>query len=246
MRVNRILLLLVGLTAASTFAAGGAARAEEAPRLSTLSLSAEGVVSAPPDTAVVTTGVVTEGETAEAALAGNNKSMAALMAALKDAGLPERDIQTSNFSLQPIYAPYDKPSDAPSQGPRITGYQVMNRVTVTISNLETAGPLLDKVVKVGANNIEGISFEVADDSALMDEARQKALKEAKRRADLYAEVGGFSVGRILDMSENMVSPPRPYAMKTMAMRAEMDSVPLAAGETDLRVDVQVTFEILPK
>ncbi len=216
---------------------------EPAPRLR---LQVTGTVSAVPDVAVVTAGVLSEKPTAAEALSDNNGAMNALVGELKAAGVAERDIRTANFSIEPVYV-YPQPREGEEQQPpRITGYRVSNLVQVRIRDLSAAGGLLDKVVRLGANAIQGIGFEVDDDAALRDDARRQAMAEAKRRAELYAEAGGFSIGRIVDLGES-VAGPRPMMAARMEMaKAAMDSVPVAAGEQDVEVILDVAFELLPK
>lgn len=213
----------------------------------TLSLSAEGIVRAVPDTAIVSAGVVTQAETAGPALDQNNASMAALIEELKRAGIPETDIATSDFAIDPVTVYPEARSDGTQDPPRIVGYRVTNQVTVEIAGIDKAGALLDKVVRIGANRINGISFVVDDDAALRDAARRDAMRKVREKAALYAEAGGFTLGRLLAVSESVA--PMPYAAAPMAARA-MDtesvpkSVPMAAGEREIAVTVNVSWEIV--
>ncbi|ODN68971.1 SIMPL domain-containing protein [Methylobrevis pamukkalensis] len=233
----------LALALAATFLALPA-HAQERPREPVLNITAEGIVHAAPDMAVVTLGVVSEKPLAADALAENNTAMSALVTAVKEAGVAERDVQTSNFTIEPVYV-YPRPKDDGTQDPpRVSGYRVANTIQVRIRDLAGAGPLLDKVVKLGANQIQGIAFAVDDDAALLDEARRKAMAEARRRAQLYADAGGFKIGGIFEVSENIGSAPQPMFMRMAASpKAEMDTVPVAAGESAIRVDLSVTFRI---
>ena len=211
----------------------------------TLSLSAEGTVRAVPDTAIVTAGVLSEADTAGEALTRNNEAMRGLMDELTAAGIAERDVGTSNFSIDPVMV-YPQPrSDGTQDPPRITGYRVSNQVTVKIRDVSKAGDILDRVVRIGANQIQGIAFVVDDDKALMDDARADAMKAAARKAAVYAEAGGFTLGRIVSVSETsgQMPMPVPYARMAMAEAKAPDSVPFAPGEREMSVTVTVSWEI---
>jgi uncharacterized protein YggE len=227
------------LAAAAALAPVAAAAAEP-----TLTISAEGVVTAVPDTAVVTMGVVEQADTAGDALSANNASMTRLMEAVKGAGIADRDVATSNFSIEPVMVYPEPKADGTQDPPRIVGYRVSNQVTVKIRDIASAGGILDQVVRVGANQIGGIAFTVDDDDALLDEARRSAIRTAMDRAKLYADAGGFSLGRILSLSESGgYYPTPPVPMMAMA-EAKADRVPVAAGEQRISVTVNVAFEIL--
>lgn len=211
---------------------------------STLTLTADGVVSAAPDTAIVSLGVVQEAGTADAALSANNKAMAKALAALKDAGVADKDISTSGFTIDPVMVYPPQKSDGTQEAPKITGYRVSNAVTVKLRDIAKAGGLLDKVIRVGANDVRGVSFTVDDQDSLMDQARVAALKTVESRAALYAQTAGFTLKRILSISEGTQDrPPMPMMMAKAAPQG--DSVPLAAGEQDIRATVNVTWEIEP-
>jgi len=209
----------------------------------TLTLSADGVVSAAPDTAIVSLGVVREAETADAALGANNTAMEKTLAALKDAGVADRDIATSSFTIDPVLVYPPQKADGTQEAPKISGYRVSNAVTVKLRDIAKAGGLLDKVIRVGANEVRGVSFTVDDQDSLMDEARVAAMKTLETRAELYAKTGGFTLKRILAVSEDAQDhPPVPMMMAKAAMA---DAVPFAAGEQDIRATVNITWEIEP-
>jgi uncharacterized protein YggE len=236
-------LLRAGLVAGAIAVAALLARpagAEEAPR-PTLTLTGTGEVFAEPDTALISSGVVTEAKTAREALDANNEAIAAVIAAIKDAGIEPKDIQTSGFTVQPRYH-YPKKSDE-AEAPKIVGYRVSNTVTVKVRDLAKLGGVLDKAVTVGANNISGIDFLVSDADKRLDEARAIAMKDAIRKAGIYADAAGVKLTRIVSINE--VGGYRPMPRKAaMAMRAEAaPSVPVEAGEQALSVEVNVTWEI---
>jgi uncharacterized protein YggE len=206
----------------------------------TISISAQGAVQRAPDIAYITTGVTTEAKTAEAALAENASRMNALMAVLKEAGIAERDIQTSNFSLYPTYI-YPE-----NQTPRITGYNASNQVTVRVRALDRLGSILDTVVRAGGNTFGGLSFGLDDETEARNEARRLAMKEAMARAELYAGAAGLKVRRVVTISEGGGWSPQPMPM--MAMKASADAAfeapsPVAGGEVGYTADVSVLFEL---
>jgi len=203
-----------------------------------LDVSAEGEVNLPPDIVTIGAGVVTQAPGAAAAMAENAKRMSATIAALRKAGVADRDIRTSTLSLSPQYR-YDK--DVP---PVITGYQASNQVNVRFRDVARAGAVLDALVAVGANQIDGPAFEVEHPDAALDEARTQAIARARARADLYARAAGLRVKRILSISESGggYQPPRPMAMMAMA-RMDKAETPIAAGEQKLAVNVAVSFEL---
>lgn len=214
---------------------------------STMVMTGHGEVTAAPDTALITSGVTTEGETARDALDANTKAMSQLIETLKAANIATRDIQTSNFSVNPNYVYSDeRDANGYTKPPKIMGYQVSNTVTVRVRDLPALGTILDKAVSVGANTVNNIAFSVADPSKLYDEARKAAFADARDKADLYAEAAGVSLDRILNISEqqNFNQPPRPYAMKTMAQdMAAAAPVPVQAGELTFAIDVAVTWDL---
>ncbi|MES1201424.1 MAG: SIMPL domain-containing protein [Pseudomonadota bacterium] len=204
-----------------------------------LSVNAEGKVTAAPDMGVISLGVVTDGDTAAAAMAANSQRMNALMAALRRAGIAERDVQTSNLSVNPQYQYVE------NQPPHLTGYQANNQVTVKVRNLARMGNVVDAAVAAGGNTVNGISFTFQDVDAQIDRARTDAITEARHRADLYAHALGMQVARVISVSEGGgYSPPMPMPVMMMA-RAEAAPAPppVAPGEVDTTASVSVVFEL---
>jgi uncharacterized protein YggE len=222
------------------------ALAQDTPR-GTISIEGHGEVMGTPDTAFVTSGVTSQGTTAREALDANTLAMNELIATLKAAGIESRDIQTSGFSVNPNYVYTDARDDKGyTLPPRINGYQVHNTVTVRVRDLPSLGSVLDKAVTVGANTINGVSFSVADPAKLYDDARKAAFADARRKAELYAEIAGLELEAIRSINErqDLGQPPRPYAMETaMYDRAASAPVPVEAGELTFSVNVSVTWEL---
>jgi uncharacterized protein YggE len=230
---------LAAAAIAATLAAASPALAQDnkMPRL--ISLSGNGEVRRAPDIAFVTTGVLSQGATAAEALAANTSAMNALFAALKDAGIAEKDVQTSNFMVQPRYNFQD------NKAPELVGYDVSNNVTITVRKIGDLGSLLDKVVQAGSNQINGIGFDVSEPSASLDQARKLATEDATRKAKIYAEAMGVTLGPVMSISEGVsYQPPMPIARgKVMMADAAAAPVPVATGEQRLSVDVTITWEI---
>lgn len=211
----------------------------------TISIEGRGEVMAAPDMAQISSGVTTQGATAREALDANTAAMAELIAALKATGIEARDIQTSGFSVNPNYVYSDARDDnGYTLPPRINGYQVSNTVTVAVRQLDTLGTILDKSVTVGANTINGVSFAVADPSALYNEARKAAFADARAKAELYATAAGGRLDEIESISETQgYNPPQPYPMYARADMAASAPVPVAAGELAFAINVVVQWEL---
>lgn len=213
-----------------------------------LTISAQGSSIRTPDLATYTAGVTTQGATANEALSANSRQMNQVIAALKRAGIADRDVQTSNLSINPVYAqPKRLPDGTIEDGPqRIVGYQASNTVAVRQRKLGDMGKVIDALVAAGANQVNGPNFMLDKPEAAQDEARIEAMKIARARAELYARAAGMRVSRIVAINESGGYMPQPM----MSMRKEsMDMVaaaaPVAAGELEMSVNVTVQFELAP-
>jgi uncharacterized protein YggE len=192
-----------------------------------------------PDFAQVQVGVVTEAATAAEALRKNNEAMSQLIVMIRKRGIEDRDLQTVQFNVSPRYK-YDKTQQEP---PKIAGYQVTNEVHVKVRNLLLLGAFLDEMVSLGANQVRGISFGVADPAQLMDEARRKAIADAQRRARVYAEAAGLKLGGPIRIDEQAGGRPGPYPAARMEAAAA-SAVPVAPGEQTFSVTVTVSYAIV--
>ncbi len=217
-----------------------------APGNTLLTVSADGRSARAPDLAVFTAGVASTGKTAGEALAANSADMNRVIAALKRAGIADRDIQTSNLNLNPVYEqrqPRPNGSVA-AQEPKIVGYQVNNSVTVRQRNLAEFGRVIDTLVSAGANQVSGPDFQVDKPDSALDDARIEAMGKARARADLYARAAGLKVVRIVSISESGGYAPPPMPMYRVQMAAaEAAPTPVAAGEVALSANVTVQFEL---
>ncbi len=231
---------LIAATFLSWIIAVPAACAEEsteAPR--TVTVSGMGEASAKPDQASIHVGVTSQGKTAQDALSANNRDMAALLTTLKDAGIADKDIQTSNFSVSPRYSS----NTSRETGEReIIGYNVFNQARVKVRDLDNLGGILDASVRSGANQLHGVSFSISEPQSLLDDARVKAVDDAKRKAELLANAAGAQLGKALAIQEQGARTPTPYMARSMAMDMA-ESVPIAAGENTLSTSVTITFEL---
>ncbi|MBV8927100.1 MAG: SIMPL domain-containing protein [Bradyrhizobium sp.] len=203
---------------------------------SAISITGEASISVPPDIAFVDAGVASDAKTAREASEANNVAMGKLMTALKGADIDARDIQTSRLSLQPQYAP-NRSGPSP-----VVGYRASNRVTVRIHDVTKVANVIDTLVGAGANDIGNVNFEVSQASKLLDDAREKAVADARRKAEIYAKAAGVTLGAPLSISEE--GAPQPAFRGKMAMpMAAAAPTPIAQGEETLSVSVSVTWAI---
>ena len=230
MPVSRALLSAF-VIAAAALAPVAAQPVERVEKLVTV--TGEATVVAVPDNAVIRLGVSSQGKTARAASDANAKEMTAVLAAIKENGVADRDIQTTSLSLQPQYET-NKPGT-----PHLIGFQANNQVTVKIRDVANLPAVLDRAISAGANEMSGIEFIVSEQAKLLDKARAAAIADARRKAELYAAAAGMKVGRVMTISEEGASPPvRAYP----AMRAGA-AAPIAPGEQTLRAVVTVSYEL---
>ena len=204
-----------------------------------ITVAGTGESHAKPDFALVQVGVVTEALTAAEALKKNNEAMSHLIVMIRKRGIEDRDLQTVLFNVSPRYK-YDKTQQEP---PKIAGYQVTNEVHVKVRNLLALGSFLDETVSMGANQVRGISFGVAEPAQLMDEARKKAIADAERRSRVYAEAAGLKIGKPVRIDEQAGGRPGPYPVARMDAAAA-SAVPVAPGEQTFSVTVTVSYAIV--
>lgn len=236
--------LIIAMSAVAAAFAALPARATEEP-LPRIMVSGEGEAAAAPDMALISLTVLRDADTARAALDANNKAMADVLAAMKAFGIEDKDLQTSGFSIQPRYI-YPDPNKNENFEPKITGYTVVNTIGVRLRDLSKVGEVLDQSVTLGVNQGGNITFVKDDSSAILEEARKKAVENAIAKAKTITSTAGVGIGRILEMSEQSYQPgPIPMMQADMAMMksAGAPAVPVATGENSYRVSVNVTFEI---
>ena len=229
------------LTAAGVLVMALSVRAQAQPSdaaafaATTLMLSASGEVRVQPDLAVLNLGVEADGGDAAQAFARARSRMAALFAVLHAQGVADTDIQTAGLNLQAQYA------DAGGKGPPVlTGYRASNTVDVRLRDVGHVGAVVDALVSVGANQVNGVSFQLSNPSVAEDEARRLAVKALQAKAELYAEATGYRVRRLVSLSEGGGSPGPLYVT---AMRRMEALVPIAPGEGVVSATVSATFEL---
>lgn len=197
----------------------------------------EGSVTVAPDYARIRSGVSTNAKTVKEASDTNAKLMADILATLADAGIAKKDIQTSEFSIEPVYT-----SPPPPGGPKLSGYRVSNQVNVTIHDISQVGEVLDRLVKAGATDAENIAFLVSDREKALDQAREAAVANARHKADLYAHASGLSLGRVRWITESAGFEPLLPRARLEARQASA-SVPIESGEDTITARVTVGFDI---
>ncbi|MBS0472756.1 MAG: SIMPL domain-containing protein [Proteobacteria bacterium] len=212
-----------------------AAQADPGPRA--ITVSGEGTAAGAPDRAILSAGVTTLAPTAAQALAANARKMTGVFNALKKLGVPDRLIQTSNFSVQPQYA-----NTSGNEQARITGYLVSNQVDVTLDDVKKLGPALDALVAAGSNQINSVGFEIKDTDTLEAKAREAAIADARNRAETYVRAAGASLGAVQSIAETGSGAPMPV-FRAKAMFANDAATPTAAGELTVTANVSVTFEL---
>ena len=202
-----------------------------------VTVTGQAQLTATPDRAQVSAGVVTQAPTAAAAVSQNSAAMQGVFDALKRACIAEADVRTAGFSVSPVFDDVR----APRQAPRIVAYQVSNTVTALVRDTGKLGATLDALIAGGANSLHGVSFFVARDEDLQDMLRIDAVKDARRKAAMMAEAAGATLGPVLTITENgRGGGPVPLArMQAEAMR----SVPVAAGTETLTMAVTVSFAL---
>lgn len=228
------------LLAAALLAAPALAQMPATPLPTTLTVTAEGKVARAPDLAALSAGVVTQAATATAAMSENAQRMTAVVAALRRAGVADRDIQTAGLNLNPQYRYLE------NQPPQLVGYQASNTVSVRVRDLKNMGRAIDALVASGANQVNGPAFQLEKPESALDEARAAAVKTARARAALYADAAGMKVRRIVAINEaGGFAPQPPMPMYAAAPRAMMEKAdtPVAPGEVEQAVNVTVTFEL---
>ncbi|HUH49580.1 MAG TPA: SIMPL domain-containing protein [Mycoplana sp.] len=236
--------LSAAVAAAIAALASAPTLAQEArPREPVITVTGEGHSDVAPDMAIVDLGVVKDGKTAREALDANNKAMAEVMKALKDAGIAERDLQTSGFTISPQYH-FPQNENGENKPPVLIGFQVTNMLSLRIRDLAKLGTILDQTVTIGVNQTGGIRFTNDKPESAISEARKRAVEDAIAKAKELTQAAGIGLGRVLEMSETSYRPqPVPMMRSALAKDFAAEAVPVAAGETSYSVNVTVTFAL---
>lgn len=242
MRAAAAVALCTAVAVMSTASAPVAAADADVP-LRTISVSGHGETMGTPDRAHLSAGVITEGRTAAEALAANSRAMNQVFEALKRTGIPDKKIQTSNINIEPQYPPYNGNGQQPER--HIVGYQVTNTVNVTVDGIDKVGPVLDALVKSGANQSYGISFDFAEPKPLEERARRDAVEEAAAKAHTLADAAGVHLGPILNINEGGYVRPVPVTRLEGIVNQlpQAFAAQVAAGQQAVSVDVSIVYEI---
>jgi uncharacterized protein len=239
MRQTLLAALLLGAASLPT-----AAYAQQVPSItqaiagSRLDISATGEVTRVPDIAIISAGVVSRSATATGALQDAADRMQRVLTALKRAGVEDRDVQTSNISLNPEYRYVE------NQPPQLTGYTASNQLTIRFRDIRNSGKILDALVSQGANQINGPSLTIDKPEAALDEARARAIAAGRARAELYARSLGMRIVRVVSVSESGgYAPPPPMPMYARAEIAQAADTKVVPGEQKLQVTLAMTFEL---
>ncbi len=224
--------------ALATLASAPPALADDAAQPS-ITVTGTGQVSAAPDMAQVSAGVVSESARATDAVKATSAAMQKVLAALDAAGIEKKYVQTNRFDVSPVYA------DGSARGgrPTVVGYRATNQVQVEVHGVDKVGAVLDALVGAGANELGGISFGIAETAPLLDDARRKAIADARRKAEIYAREAGVALGRVITIDESGGGGPVPVAYGRMM--AESIAAPVAPGQLDLSASVTLRFAIAP-
>ena len=239
--MTRLLAVLLAAAAIPAAPAGAQVTTELAQPISgtRLDISATGEVTRVPNLAIISAGVVTRAKTASAAMQENAARMERVIAALKAAGIADRDIQTSSINLNPEYRYQD------NQPPQLVAYTASNQVTIRFRDIRNSGRILDALVAQGANQINGPSMTIEQPQAALDEARANAVAIGRARAELYARALGKRVARVISISESgshYPPPPMPMAERGMVMAQAADTK-IEPGEQKLQVSLSMVFEL---
>lgn len=205
-----------------------------------VSVSGEGVVESAPDVATLRVSVVTEDGSIRTATDANAQRMKAVRDAILAVGVPQSRLRTEQFSVQPFHA-----AAKDGRTPQITGYTVRNTLAVRIKGTQLIGTVIEKAGTAGANEIYGPEFSVDENPETLADARMRAVKDARAKAEAYASGLGASLGRVLSVTESdAVRPPRPFMADMRA--SAMSAPPIEAGTQDIRAKVTVTWEIVER
>ncbi|MDP2659468.1 MAG: SIMPL domain-containing protein [Dehalococcoidia bacterium] len=218
-----------GQPASAALAGTGAAANQDAG----IMVQGQGAASAAPDLAQLTLGVAAKASTVAQAQGDASAGMSRIMDKLTNLGVAKDQITTVRYSVQPQYG----------QNQNLTGYEVDNIISVKVSGVDKVGPLLDAVVTAGANRVENISFTVSDPKPLAAKARDAAMADAKARADQLAKLAGVTLGRPISIVETSAGGPVPLFRLGGGVAAASEAPPISGGETQLTVNVQVTYAI---
>ncbi|MGH7445199.1 MAG: SIMPL domain-containing protein [Longimicrobiales bacterium] len=219
---------------------------EREPR--TISVSAQATVEREPDRAIVMLAVESQAETAEAAASANADLMTRVLAAVRKAGVPERQIRTVNYDLQPVYSQPDPREPRPANEawePRIVAYRAHNMVRVEIDGVANVGGVIDAALGAGANRVDGVHFDLQDRESAENDALQEAVEQARSKANAAAQAAGQQLGQPLSINVGSYGRPMPTPMyRAEAMDMAQSATPIQGGTLEIAASVTITYELI--
>ncbi len=226
-------------------------RSSEPTNFRSFTVSGDGKSSGTPDVAEFSFYVITEGGADVAKLQSDNATkMNKALEFIKKQGVAAKDIKTEQYSISPRYqtTACDYSSGKVCPPPEITGYTVQQGASVKIRDFKLISELLKGVVQNGANSVSQISFALDNPTEVENAARAEAFKKAKEKAEALAKAGGFSLGRLLDISEGMTSPVyygRGGGVMMDMAKSEAPAVApsIEAGSQEVTITVSLKYEI---
>lgn len=201
-------------------------------------VSGQGKAVAKPDIALVSFGVKTEAQKSVDAVNQNNQRMNEVIKAVKAEGVDEKDIQTTNYNLYPVY-------DYTESGRIFKGYSLEQNIQVKIRNLDKINNILDKATSKGANTVGQLSFTVDDIEKVRAEAREKAIEQAKQKALTLAKQSGLNLGKLINVSEGYANYPQPvYGMGGNDSMMEKSVAPdIQTGQSEVNITISLTYQV---
>lgn len=235
--IAAVAVAVVLLTAAlvGTALAGPAEKVPANAGSRTVSVAGNAQVTLQPDVAYINFGTQNRGADVAAARDANSKLMGQVLAAIKAKGVDDKDVKTTNFSINPVYDEANK---------KVTEYQIYNNIQVKVRNLEKLGEVMEAATAAGANTADGLYFDVEDREAAYNQALVKAIENAKMRAQTLAASAGTTIGAVVSVSQNGWFDPGPYPIYYDKVTYGMDSgVPVSSGSMQVSAAVNITFEL---
>lgn len=244
MKKGQVFLITLGILALAGIAATAIIMADKENNQDRFSVTGSGTVYAKADIANITVGLKTgTKKTAAEATAESTKKMDAIIKSLKDLGIEEKDIKTTNYNLNPVYNWTEK------QGQVLTGYEVSQNVGVKVRDLGKIGDVIAKTTEQGANQIGNVSFTIDDEYALKNQARELAITKAKEKAALIAQQTGMKLGEVKSVYESADNavPVAAYTNAKMEMSAgagvALDAPTIQTGQNEIKVDATLVYEV---
>jgi uncharacterized protein YggE len=232
MRVAASSVILLFLAASGAMAQNRPAR--------TITVSGQGAVTAAPNFATIDLGVVTSAKTVQAALQQNNLLMTKVVASVKKTGVAEADMQTTQFTIEPEHPRNPRTGDEDFS--KIVGYSVSNKVTAIVRKLSLVADVIDSATQAGANSANSVAFLVKDRAKLEDQAKTKAMQDARHQAEVLAAAEGAKVGKVVNISTASTDfgpPPMAILPKFRASPA----TPILPGEVGISASATVQYEL---